>query len=33
MLGMPGVCYNPEIHKIRKPRAPGERPTQAKKVA
>jgi hypothetical protein len=21
MLGMPGVCYNPEIHKIRRRRA------------
>ena len=28
MLGMPGVCYNPEIHKIRKPRGPGERSSE-----
>ena len=36
MLGMPGVCYNPEIHKIRR-RSPEPRPqrprTPAKKVA
>lgn len=33
MLGMPGVCYNPEIHKIR-PRGPGDRPlVRPRKVA
>ena len=33
MLGMPGVCYNPQIHKIRK-RRPSERPAEKpKKVA
>jgi 2,4-dienoyl-CoA reductase-like NADH-dependent reductase (Old Yellow Enzyme family) len=31
MLGMPGVCYNPEIHKIRKPRGPGERSSEPSK--
>jgi hypothetical protein len=30
MLGMPGVCYNPQIHKIRK-RRPSERRVQVEK--
>jgi 2,4-dienoyl-CoA reductase-like NADH-dependent reductase (Old Yellow Enzyme family) len=30
MLGMPGVCYNPQIHKIRK-RRPSERKVQVEK--
>lgn len=29
MLGMPGVCYNPELHKIR-PRSPNRRPAREK---
>jgi 2,4-dienoyl-CoA reductase-like NADH-dependent reductase (Old Yellow Enzyme family) len=29
LLGMPGVCYNPQIHKIR-PRSPDHRPAPAK---
>jgi 2,4-dienoyl-CoA reductase-like NADH-dependent reductase (Old Yellow Enzyme family) len=33
MLGMPGVCYNPEIHKIRRRRADRRAPRANQKVA